>query len=169
MQTMGDFLAHAIALERDSAERFDVLADALDVHNNPEVTTLFRKMAHFSRLHLEEVSGEARRRAVDVPHIAPWAFQWPGAEPPETPAMEGTHYRMTVHQALALALDSERRGQAFYSRVAETATDAEIRDLARSFAEEEGEHVALLEGALARHAPPAADWAEDSDPPHQPE
>lgn len=169
MKTMGDFLAHAIALERESAEQFDTLADSLEVHNNPEVTTLFRKMAHFSRLHLSEVKEEATKRQVEVPQFKPWEFNWPGAQAPETPKGEQTHYRMTAHQALSLALDSERRGQAFYQSVVDNAEDPEIRALAQSFADEEGEHVALLEGTIARYPPPPDDWAEDPDPPHQPE
>lgn len=163
MKDLPEFLAHAVVLEEESAQRFDELADALEVHNNGPVVELFRKMAHYSRLHL----ADARKRAegMDLPHIAAWEFKWPDAESPETVGLFDAHYKMTPHHALSVALDSEKRGQAFYAGIAASSADAEIRALAAEFAEEEAEHVALLEGWLARTPPPDDHWAEDMDPP----
>jgi len=157
------FLAHAIALERESAERFEELADSLEVHHAGEVVQLFRKMAHYSRLHLEDVQAQARD--VDLPRLAPWEFRWPDAEAPETVEVEAAHYKMTPHHALVAALDSEKRGQAFYAGVAEEAADDHLRRLAAAFADEEGDHVALLEAWLEKYPPPPPDWDEDMDPP----
>ncbi|CCG09181.1 ferritin-like domain-containing protein [Pararhodospirillum photometricum] len=163
METLGEFLAHAIALEEESGHRFDALADSLEVHHNCEVTELFRKMAHFSRLHLREV----RRRAqgVDVPALKPWEFRWPDPEAPETVATEDTHYRLSAPEALTLALDSERRGEAFYRWVAQTSGNETVRTLATDFADEEAEHVALLEHTQARYQRPPAVFGDDLEPP----
>lgn len=163
MKDMAEFLVHAITLEEESAERFDELADALAVHHNDAVVELFRKMAHFSRLHL----AEARERAadLDLPHLAPWDYKWPGAESPETVEVFDAHYKMTPWHALSVALDSERRGQTFYAEVAAATQDEAIRAAATEFAAEEAEHVALLEDWLTRYPPPDDDWAEDMDPP----
>ncbi|MGC2856391.1 ferritin-like domain-containing protein [Novispirillum sp. DQ9] len=163
MKDLPEFLAHAITLEEESAVRFDELADALEVHHNGEVVELFRKMAHYSRLHL----ADARKRAegLDLPHMAPWQYKWPDAESPETVEVFDAHYKMTPFHALSVAVDSERRGQAFYADVAATCPDAAIKALAAEFAEEEAEHVALLEGWLARTPAPADHWSEDMDPP----
>ena len=49
--TVALFLAHAIALEVEAAERYEELADVMEVHNNPEVAALFRQMSEFSRRH----------------------------------------------------------------------------------------------------------------------
>ncbi|GEO80376.1 ferritin-like domain-containing protein [Pararhodospirillum oryzae] len=167
MDDLGTFLAHAVALEKESGERFDALADSLEVHHNPEVVELFRKMAHFSRLHLREV--QDRAVGVVLPHLRPWEFSWPNAEAPETPSVEDTHYRMTAHHALLQALASERQGQAFYAGVAARTVNAQVKALATAFAAEEGEHVALLEATLSRFPPPPANWAEDPDPPNAPD
>lgn len=164
MKTVPEFLAHAIALEEESASRFDELADALEVHHNGDVVGLFRKMAHFSRLHLEE----ARQRAagLDLPHYAPWEFQWPDAESPETVGVDEAHYKMTPHHALKAALASEKRGHAFYAGVAHDGTvDGEVKRLATEFADEEAEHIALLEDWLTKYPPPPRNWDEDMDPP----
>ncbi|MBB4264535.1 ferritin-like domain-containing protein [Roseospira visakhapatnamensis] len=163
METVEEFLAHAVALEEDSAVRFDDMADALEVHQNDEVTGLFRRMAHFSRLHLAEAQKMAE--GLDLPHFKPWEYKWPDAEAPETPEMDATHYLMTPHHALTLALDSEKRGHAFYADLAANNGNDRIRELAMEFAEEEAEHVALLETMLAKYPLPPGDWDEDMDPP----
>jgi len=64
------FLAYSIALEEEAADRHDELADMLDVHNNPGVATTFRKLAHYSRLHAQEIRDHAKGRSLPV--IAPF-------------------------------------------------------------------------------------------------
>ena len=59
MQTVEMFLAHAIQLEREAADRFGQLADAMEAGGNREVSKLFRQLAQYSRLHL----ADARSRA----------------------------------------------------------------------------------------------------------
>ncbi len=163
MKTVPEFLAHAIALEQESAERFDELADALQVHHNGEVVELFRKMAHYSRLHLAEARDAAK--GMDLPHYAPWQFEWPDAESPETIEVDEVHYKMTPHHALNAALISERRGEAFYRGITENVEDEEVVRLAAEFAEEEAGHVKLLEDWLGKYPLPEDNWAEDMDPP----
>lgn len=159
-----EFLAHALQLEEEAAVRFDELADMLEVHNNHKgVVELFRKMAHFSRLHLNDA--KARAEGMNVPRIAPWEFKWPGAESPESGAVEDAHYMMHPHHALKLALASEKQGHAFYKALADNSAHADVRAMAAEFTEEEAEHVATLEEWLTRYPEPAADWADDMDPP----
>ena len=142
------FLAHACALEEDAANRFTDLSEAMKTYGNQDVAAFFGKMAEFSRLHL----ADARKRSGfrDIPALAPEDFQWPDGESPEAASMEGSHYLMTVEYALELALDSEKRGQAFYAEVAKTTTDPEVRMMAEEFAAEEADHVAELERWIAR-------------------
>lgn len=163
MKTVPEFLAHAIALEDESATRFDELADSLEVHHNGEVVELFRKMAHYSRLHLAEAKDAAAD--MDLPHYSPWQFEWPDSESPETVEIEAAHYKMTPHHALVAALASERRGQTFYDQIARTVDDEDVKRLAAEFAAEELAHVQLLTEWLCKYPTPPTDWAEDMDPP----
>lgn len=159
-----EFLAHALTLEQEAAVRFDELADMLEVHNNHKgVVELFRKMAHFSRLHL----ADAKERSVgmDIPALKPWEFKWPGEESPESGAIEDAHYMMTPHHALTLALASETRGYDFYQTLADQSAHEQVRLMAAEFAEEEAEHVATLKEWLVRYPAPEAGWDEDMDPP----
>lgn len=76
---------------------------------------------------------------------------------------------MTPPQALKLALSSELKAQHFYQDIADNGETDEIRALAREFAEEEAEHVQLLQQRLEITPDVAPDWAADLDPPHMPE
>lgn len=142
------FLAHACALEDAAANRFADLSEAMKTYGNADVAAFFGKMAEFSRLHL----ADARKRSGfrDLPVLAAEDFQWPDGDSPEAASMEGSHYLMTVDYALELALDSEKRGHAFYADVAATTTDPEVRMMAEEFASEEAEHVAELERWIER-------------------
>lgn len=137
------FLAHACKLEQEAADRFTDLGEAMKTYGNQEIAEFFGKMAHFSRLHLTEARSRSGFR--DVPELSDEEFEWPDGESPESTSMEGSHYLMTVEYALDLALDSERRGLAFYADVARQSTDPEVRMMAEEFAAEEAEHVAELE------------------------
>lgn len=161
-----ELLAHAYAMEQEAYERYHDLADQLEVHHNDEVSALFRKMATVEHLHVQKILERAGDR--ELPRLPPWEYRWTDAESPESVGVGEAHYMMTPHHALTLALKAEQRALAFYSRILEAGGAGEMVDLARELAEEEREHVALVEAWLAKYPAPAADWAEDPDPPmHQ--
>lgn len=164
--TRGDvavFFAHALALEDEAAQRYEELADTMDGHNNRDVAELFRRMADYSRRHADAVRGRAADAT--VADVKPWQMGWTDPEGPETAPVERTHYLMTPYHALQLALYNERRGHAYYAEQAKQAADDEVRRLAAEMAEEEAEHVRLLEEWLSRTPEPAPGWDDDFDPP----
>ncbi|SEQ46838.1 Rubrerythrin [Azotobacter beijerinckii] len=143
MDDIQRFLAHAIQLERESARRYEELAEAMQSLGSMEVAEFFRQMAHYSRLHLKEAM--QRGGFHDLPELAPDAYEWPEGTSPEAAAWAGVDGFMDVPGALALALDGERRSYDYYRSIAETAQDPEVKRMAEAFAEEEAEHVAQLE------------------------
>jgi len=143
------FLAHAVLLEEQAGQRFDELAEACESYGNPEVVRLFRQMAHFSRLHLEEAKSRTAFR--ELPRLTPQTTAWGAEESPEAASIMGADPYVNVTRALEIALESERGGHAFYAAVRDGLSDPEIVAFAREFAEEEAEHVAELEGWLSRH------------------
>lgn len=116
MSEVAIFLAHAVALEAEAAERYDELADAMEVHNSREVAELFRKLAHFSRLHWAEVTETAKD--IELPKLKPWEYQWQSPEGPEAAPVERTHYMMTPYHCIHLALQNEKRGHQYYADIA---------------------------------------------------
>ncbi|MDJ0957250.1 MAG: ferritin family protein [Arenicellales bacterium] len=164
---MDTFLAYSIALEEEAAERHDELADMMEVHNNPEVAKTFRKLAHFSRLHAQEVRDRAT--GCNLPAIAPWDFGWEDMEGPETGDIGEVNYLMHTAQALRIAMGNEKRAHDFYDAIGRDSPDASVRSLAAEFAEEEREHLKLLEKWLEECPNQDEEMDYDPDPPHTPE
>jgi rubrerythrin len=168
--SVGEFLAHALELEYESAERYRELAGNMTVHNNPEIAELFEYLARMSDLHAQEV--EEHAKGIELPQIPPWDYKWAAGGSPEANAAEQDEeisYLMTPIQAMHLALHNEIRGREFYARVAAGSPDPEVRRLAAEMADEETEHADLLEQQLARMDPSRAQPVEDLDPPNMPE
>jgi len=137
------FLVYSITLEEEAAERHDELADVMGVHNNPEVAATFRKLAHYSRLHAQEIRDHAKGR--DLPVIAPWDFGWEDMEGPETGDLSSVNYLMNNAQALQLAMGNEQRAFDFYDQISRESQVPEITAMAAEFAVEEKEHLGLLQ------------------------
>ena len=165
--TVAEFLAHALELEVESAERYRELAHAMEVHNNAEVAALFHRLAVESDAHVAQVKqwGEG----YEPPKIAPWDFKWSSPEGPESVAMDATHYLMNKRQALELALHNEIRARDFYVQVAERASTADLKQRAEEMAGEEESHIEMLTEILARSPGDHQEPLEDLDPPNMPE
>jgi rubrerythrin len=164
IRTIPDFLVHAIALERESVERYEELADSMEVHNNPGVADLFRKLAHFGELHAKAIEHQAD--GIELPEIPPWEFKWSTPEGPESGSRDDLHYMMNRRQALEHALHNEKQGRDFYAEVAETSPDKAVRELAAEFTLEENEHVNILKSWLLNLVDPDSNRLEDFDPPN---
>lgn len=160
-------LAHSITMETEAAERYNEIADAMDVHNNPEVANLFKTLAGYANKHAAEMQGRAK--SITLPHIAPWNFIWEDGDSPEAANVFQTHYKMTPYHVLQLAMTVEKGAFDFYSKIATDSDNDDVIALAKEFAEEESEHVTLLEGWVGRFDKPNQDWDEDLDPPMMPE
>ncbi len=158
--SLPEFLAHAIALEREAEERYVELADMMEAHNNLDTARIFRDMARFSKLHGDEVT--ERAKTVELRKLNSWEFRW--RLPPEVGDDEGLHYLMTAYHALKYARDNEIRGMDYYRTVAEKSEDSEVRRLGNDFADEEKQHVEALERWIAVTPRPSGSWAEDPDP-----
>lgn len=164
--SLAAFYAHALAIEREAAERYAELADAMDEHHNDTVAALFRKLGTLEAEHAASLEKQAD--SVGAPRLAPWEFDWQGPESPEAAPHDEMHYRMTPYQGLEVALANEQRAVAFFEEVARHAADPRVRALAAEFAAEEQEHVGYVMEALSRELQPDADWALDLDPPNPP-
>jgi rubrerythrin len=158
-------LAYALALELEASERYADLADQMETHNSPEVAELFQKLSHIEKLHADHVLEQAAALSLDLPAIAASAYQWEDPEGPETTDFGDAHYLMTAHRALQLALHNEQRAFEFFTGIAAKATDQDVVKLAEEMAEEEREHVALMEDWLAKYPPTDEAWSDDPDPP----
>jgi rubrerythrin len=139
--TLTEFLAHAIAMEEEAAERYLELADMMEAHNNLDVSRVFRDMNHYSQLHRDSI--QKRVGALQLPELKSWQYRW--TSPPEVGDEDGFDYMMEPYHALEYARENERRAMAFYQSAAEAADDPELKSMATEFAKEEQEHTEALD------------------------
>jgi hypothetical protein len=164
---LATFLAHSVELESEAGERYGELADSMETHRNQPVAEFFRRMEAEAAQHLEEVAGLAGD--TPLPQLTAWEFEWPEAEPPETASYEAVHYRMSLRQAVELALANERAAEAYYRDYAAGSGDRETISVATRFAEEESGHAAELMRILAGLPENGAHQLEEDDEPAMPE
>ena len=162
-KSYADFMARAYVMEIDASERYADFADQMDVHNNPEVAELFRKLSRIEALHAQRVLDEMGWK--EPPRAQP-AWRWDDPEPPETTAHTELHYLMQPYHALQLALRNEQRAEKFLTRIARApATPRDVKRAAAEMAQEEREHVRLIQDWMKRVPKPERDWDRDPDPP----
>ena len=166
-QLIDVFLAHAVALERDAVEHLNEVAQMMAVHNNQPLYELFRELAGYGVQHAKEIEELAAEK--DLPTFKPWEYEWLEDESPEGGDLTKLQYLMKPLQALKFALNCELNARAFYLDIANHAETEEIRLLANEFADEESEHVRLLEERMDKIKEVGKDWEVDLDPPHLPE
>jgi rubrerythrin len=155
--TLPEFFAHAIALEKEAADRYLELADMMEAHRNDAVAKLFRDMVVFSNLHHDSIVQRAGK--MQLPKLRSWEYRW--TSPPEAGGEEAFDYMLEPYNALRYARANEVRAMEYYSSVGLHTSDPEIRRMAAEFAGEESEHVDALDDWLARTPRPAATWADD--------
>lgn len=163
VSNLNDLLAVAYQIEIDAVERYNLLADQMETHNNPELVKVFRDLARAEGIHGEEI----RRLAGDFDVVAHArkiaAFE--RGDSPEQADLASMHYMMTPWHALQLSLAGEKRALAYFTSIVETAKDPKVKAMAAELVEEEAEHVNLVHRLLRRHPRPDDSWADDLDPP----
>jgi rubrerythrin len=155
-----EFLAHAVALEQEAADRYLELADMMEAHRNDAVSEVFRSMTRFSQMHCDSI--KVRIGAIELPRLKSWEYRW--RSPPEVGGEEGFDYLIEPYNALKYARANELRAMQYYRSVGEESADAEVRRLAAEFAYEETEHVAALDKWIALTLRPSLTWQDDPDP-----
>lgn len=139
--------AHAIAIETEAAERYSDLGDAMAEQGQHSVAVLFFMLSSFEARHLRELT---RRTAGRVLPKVKADYSWREGEAPETVNFDAGVGQITPQRALLMALDAEKRAKAFFEHAARVTKDPATRALAREMAEEEAEHMILVQRALQR-------------------
>ena len=146
IQSAAELYAHAIAIEREAAERYSELAERMDDEGREELARVFAELAQMEAEHLETL--ERRTAGLALPGIPADRYRWLEEGAPETARRELVFRLMTPRQALAIALAAERRAEAFFEEVSWSAADPALRALAREMLAEERAHVELVTSML---------------------
>ena len=142
IESTPELYAHAIAFEREAAERYAEFAERMQDEGRDDLARLFDRLARAEMEHLATL--EKRTEGVALPQIPDGRYKWLDAHAPETAARELVFRLMTPRHALAIALHAERRALAFFDHAAWTTADPGVQALAREMAADEREHVELL-------------------------
>ena len=132
---LDEFFAFAIRVEEEAAVHFDTLGTAMAEVGNDEVAKLFRQLASYSRLHLEEARRRAGGRSVDA--LIPPNYVWPDHATPERTELWAGDPTLSRLDGLKAALQGERRGYEFYYAVSGTTGNPEVAAAAKEFVKEE--------------------------------
>ena len=158
--SLPEFLAHAIALERESAERYLELADMMETYNNTDVSALFREMHRYSVMHHDSV--RERAGSVELPAIKSWQYRW--SAPPEMTDEDAFDRELDAFTALQYAHENELRAMNYYLSVTGDTDDPEVKRLATEFAAEEKEHAEALDRWIAKTPRPSVTFDQDPEP-----
>ena len=143
--TPEEFYAHALAIEREAAERYEEFAQWFETRS-AALAALCRRLARLEREHFDDLAESCAR--LELPDIAAGEYRWLEGDPPEATARELFHGVANPRQVLQIALAAEKRAHAFFVWVARSAPDRAVRELASVMAAEENEHIAWVTDAL---------------------
>jgi len=164
-ETMEEFMAFALAMEREAVDRYTDFADTMETHNNREVAAMFRTMAGYEAKHAAQIMAEMGwTEATRPPEVQ---LNWPGFEAPETVPFDEVHYLMRPYHALKIALAAEERAERFFAELARITSSDSVRRAAQEMQAEEAEHAQMVKQWMTKVPAPERNWAEDPDPPRQ--
>lgn len=151
IQTLEEFLAHAIAIEREATERYREFELHYARRGDAVLSGLCGNLATMEGEHLEEL--RLRSQGLALPAIADHEYRWLDGASPEAPARTLFYTAASRRDLLQIALRAEKAAEMFFSWVARTSHSAAVRDLARDMAREEAQHVGWIEKALDYGSP----------------
>lgn len=146
LASVSELYAHAIAIEREAAARYSGFAERMQDEGRDDLAHVFAMLAGAEAGHLEAL--ERRTQGIALPSVPRGRYDWLYEAAPEAAARELVFRLMTPRQALAIALQAERRAQAFFETVSWTAPDPAVRALAKEMAIEELGHATLIADLL---------------------
>ena len=156
--TVEEFYAHALAIEREAAERYAEFTAYFSDRDEEALAGLCANLAAMERAHFDDLA--AACASLVLPVIGAHRYQWLEAGAPESAARELLYRVATPRQLLEIALAAEWRAREFFVNIALTAPSREVRELASVMAAEEGEHVRWVRNALEYRDTSEPDWNE---------
>ena len=135
-----DALDLAILVEEEARDRYQELADNLEVHNTGDAAQFFRFMVGCEAKHGEELMQKRRElfgtESMSVDRSMLWDVEAPGYEVART--------FMTLQDALQVALAAETKAFEFFDGALPEVKDPEVRELFAELRQEEVEHMEMV-------------------------
>lgn len=136
IRTTAELYAHALAMEEEAAHRYVDFALRANAEGHAGLADLFWTLGRAEGEHYAALLRRADQEKLFLPAVPERRHRWIDAEP-EGAARDFVLRLMTPRQALAIALEAERRSRDFFNAAAHSAQDPQVRTLARDMAAEE--------------------------------
>lgn len=144
-----DALDLAILIEEEAGERYLEFAEQMENQRTAEAALFFRTMIVNEAKHGEELSKRRRALFGDEPRRVDRSLLWDV----EAPEYEKARAFMSDRDALEVALQSERKAQAFFAEAVKHVSNPEVKRLFTQLGEEEVLHEQLVARELSRLPP----------------
>lgn len=156
-----DALDLAVLIEEEARDRYEELAEQMELHHTPEAARFFRFMAGNEEKHRAALAARRSGDFAGLPVRVGRAMLFDI----EAPEYDEVRASMSVREALAAALRSEEKAHRFFADVRQLAVDPGARALFEELREEELEHRRLVLEQIDR-APedadlPASAWEDE--------
>jgi len=156
IKTVEEFYAHALAIEREAAQRYEEFTEHFEARGEDSLAGLCRNLARMERGHFDDLASACTN--LTLPAIAEGGYHWLDSDSPEAPAHEMLYRIASPRNLLEIALAAEWRAREFFVGVARTAPSLTVRELASVMAAEEAEHVKWVRQALEYHVTTGGNW-----------
>ena len=150
--SLRDALDLATLVEQEAKDRYQELAEQMEMHHNPEAAGFFRFMLKIEGIHEDKLGSRRAQLFGDAPRTVRREMIFDV----EAPEYHEVGAAMTVRQALEVARGAERKAYEFFAAALDRVTDSEARVLFATLRDEELEHQGLIEKELAKLPPDPA-------------
>ncbi len=157
--TLMDALDLAILIEIEALERYRNFATNLGHSYVGDAASVFRGMVEAEAKHAEELNEKRQALFGD----APARISRTQLYDVEAPDVGSIKWNMSPLHAYQIALKSEQKAYDFYDYALPHVTDPEVKALFEELRDEEVEHIQLVQQAIERLPPEAAEELEDLD------
>ena len=147
--TLRDALDLAILIEEEAEERYEELADQMEIHHTKEAASFFHWMSSEEARHGSELRERRQQLFPGAGRTISRAMLWDV----KAPGYDQVHAFMTLREAMQTALGAEEKAQAFFEAALPQMRDGEARSLFEGLRDEEARFHVQVERDLAELPP----------------
>lgn len=155
---LAEICAQALAMRRAATAHYREFAERMSDLGYDEVAVLFARLGETEAVDASVIEQLCAREGMALANIAPHAHSWLENAPLDAETRALVFWTLTAHDALAIALEAERRSLAFLRRAAGSTADLCASGWVARMLEQKTDNVDLLDATLARVPHPVVDW-----------
>lgn len=152
-----DALDLAVLIEEEAEERYVGFAKLIGSRHEGDAAAFFELMAGYEAKHVQALRERRTKLFADAPRRVSSAM----VDSVEAPDHGAPRPFMSTRHALDVALEAERKAEAFYASALNVITDARVQELFKELRAQEvkhqdmvRQHIAKTPGSLAPEVPP---------------